>query len=68
MGAELLTPPEDASATISENQAKAVGGTVFEALAVDAGSAIEAPDSTADFDFTNSLTRIPGGQTVPDER
>lgn len=69
MGTELLTPQEkDANATIGEEQAKIIGGTAFEALAVDTGSILEAPDSTADLDFTNSLTRIPGGQTVPDER
>lgn len=69
MKPELLSQPElGALSSANQNQARVIGETVFEALAIDAATAIAAPDGSKEYDFTNSLTRIPDGQTVPDER
>lgn len=72
MTTELLIRPDEEAAGVTREldreEALMVGGTVFEALAIDAESAIEAPEGIEDAKFTMSLTRLPGGQTVPDER
>jgi len=72
MSAELLVRPEEEKVGISGeiglDETKIIGRTVFEALAVDSATAIEAPEGIEDARFTRSLTRIPGGQTVPDDR
>jgi hypothetical protein len=69
MGTELLVRPEENERReLSPEEEAKIGGTVFEALAVDSESAIELPEGVEDSRLTMSLTRIPGGQTVPDER
>lgn len=72
MGAELLIRPDEETAGITREldreEAITIGGTVFEALAIDGESAIEVPEGIEDVRFTMSLTRQPDGQTVPDDR
>ena len=45
-----------------------IGGTVFEALAVDEKEAFVMPDTEIDTKILSSVTRLGDGQTVPDER
>lgn len=45
----------------------ALGSTVFEALAEDSASAVEASERTREDSFTSSLTRRNDGQTTNDD-
>lgn len=66
---ELLSRPDEdiENKMIEKDLATAVGGTVFEKLAVDASEAADQPEGEVDYTFTNSVTRRPDGQTTPDE-
>lgn len=59
---------ENQNSDIGMETATALGATVFEALAVEAETAVEQPMAEEDLKFTNSLTRLGDGQTVPDDR
>lgn len=72
MSAEtLLNSNENMQNERSTELAPAVGETVFAALAEDAEVATVQPAELGEYDysqFTNSVTRLGDGQTVPDER
>ena len=71
MSNETLVRTGQEERLLEAQQVQAIGETVFSALAVDAELAMEPAtegNDQASFDFTNSLTRLGDGQTVPDER
>lgn len=71
MSTETLMRSSEDNRELDALEARAIGETVFSALAVDAESAMEKPTEDSDkdnYDFTNSVTRLGDGQTVPDER
>lgn len=72
MSAEtLLNGSENIQDERSVELAPAVGETVFALLAEDAETATTQPSELGEYDysqFTNSVTRLGDGQTVPDER
>ncbi len=53
---------------IGSEVSASLGATVFEALAVKTDEDILQSEENIDTRILNSVTRIPGGQTVPDER
>lgn len=52
---------------VDPSVATTLGRTVFEELAVGADDSIEQSEDLGDLKISNSLTRRPGGATVPDE-
>lgn len=74
MSAETLIRPHDQvseqmeTITNIDTTAKLIGLTAFEALAEDASTSNEREESETVMPFTNSVTRLGDGQTVPDER
>lgn len=71
MSTETLVRSSVENRELDAQEARAIGETVFSALAVDAESAMEKPAEDNDMDnynFTNSVTRLGDGQTIPDER
>ncbi|MDZ7786259.1 MAG: hypothetical protein U5L95_04020 [Candidatus Saccharibacteria bacterium] len=74
MSAETLlrSSEEEKLPEVTGEQAASLGETVFSALAVDAELATKGEDGgyggAENYEFTNSVTRLGDGQTVPDER
>ncbi len=71
MGAETLKHGDGVEISDNKNTEalqKDIGATVFEALATQNDSEENTSKSIEEFDFRNSVTRYPDGQTVPDER
>ncbi|MCL5113402.1 MAG: hypothetical protein M1554_02900 [Patescibacteria group bacterium] len=68
MSVETIIREQEVSDKIDDDTITRLGITVFEKLAQESEDVINPIESTATFEIRNSLTRLPDGQTVPDER
>ncbi len=68
MSLETLSREQIGKDGICEETIQSLGVTVFEKLAQDAEHETEKIEAVTSIEIRNSLTRLPDGQTVPDER
>ncbi len=66
MSTETLSIEQVEVNTLDNETVSRIGMTVFEKLAKDTET--ESFEATSPIEIKNSLTRMPDGQTVPDER
>ncbi len=68
MSVETISKEQEVSDKICEETIARLGITVFEKLAEESKNQTDSIESTTTLEIRNSLTRLPDGQTVPDER